>query len=112
MGYSPWGRKESDTAEQLSMIQHTHTFCYSSITLHVNKGKGSRSLEQEVAILDWRNQGRLPGGRHGNPFQYFCLENTMDRGVWWAIVHGHEELDTTQQLTLCCFGSMTEIKNI
>ena len=55
--------KESDTAERLSMIQHTHTFCYSTITLHVNKGQGSRSLEQEVAILDWRNQGRLPGGR-------------------------------------------------
>ena len=31
--------------------------------------------------------GRSPGGEHGNPLQYFCLENPMDRGVWWAIVH-------------------------
>ena len=30
--------------------------------------------------------GRSPGGRHGNP-QYSCLENPMDRGIWWAAVH-------------------------
>ena len=32
--------------------------------------------------------GRSPGGGHGNPFQYSCLENLMDRGDWKAIVHG------------------------
>ena len=31
--------------------------------------------------------GRSPGGGHGNPFQYSCLENPMDRGTWWARVH-------------------------
>ena len=31
--------------------------------------------------------GRSPGGGNGNPLQYFCLENPMDRGAWWAIVH-------------------------
>ena len=31
--------------------------------------------------------GRSPGGGHGNPLQYSCLENPMDRGVWWATVH-------------------------
>ena len=31
--------------------------------------------------------GRSPGGRHGNPLQYSCLENPMDRGAWWDIVH-------------------------
>ena len=31
--------------------------------------------------------GRPPGGGHGNPFQYSCLENPMDRGAWWAAVH-------------------------
>ena len=30
--------------------------------------------------------GRYPGGGHGNPFQYFCLENPIDRGAWQAIV--------------------------
>ena len=32
--------------------------------------------------------GRSPGGGHGNPLQYSCLENSMDRGAWQAIVHG------------------------
>ena len=31
--------------------------------------------------------GRSPGGVHGNPLQYFCLENPMDRGAWWTVVH-------------------------
>ena len=31
--------------------------------------------------------GRSPGGGHGNPLQYSCLENPMDRGTWWATVH-------------------------
>ena len=32
--------------------------------------------------------GRSPGEGNGNPLQYSCLENPMDRGAWWAIVHG------------------------
>ena len=32
--------------------------------------------------------GRSPGGGHGDPFQYSCLENPMDRGAWQAMVHG------------------------
>ena len=32
--------------------------------------------------------GRSPGGRNGNPLQYSCLENPMDRGDWQATVHG------------------------
>ena len=32
--------------------------------------------------------GRAPGGGHGNPLQFSCLEDPMDRGAWWATVHG------------------------
>ena len=32
--------------------------------------------------------GRYPGGENGNPLQYSCLGNPMDRGAWWATVHG------------------------
>ena len=32
--------------------------------------------------------GRCHGGGNSNPLQYFCLENSMDRGAWWATVHG------------------------
>ena len=38
--------------------------------------------------------GRSPGGGHGNPYQYSCLENPMDRGVWWATVHGAAKSQT------------------
>ena len=31
--------------------------------------------------------GKIPGGGHGNPLQYSCLENPTDRGAWWARVH-------------------------
>ena len=41
--------------------------------------------------------GRSPGGGHGNPLQYSCLENPMDKGAWQATVHGgHKESDTTE----------------
>ena len=32
--------------------------------------------------------GRSPRGEHGNPLQYSCLENPMDKGAWWAAVPG------------------------
>ena len=40
--------------------------------------------------------GRSSRDGNGNPFQYSCLENPMDRGAWWAMVHGvTKELDMT-----------------
>ena len=44
-------------------------------------------------IRDIRDAGSIPGsgrspeGGHGNPLQYSCLDNPMDRGAWWATVH-------------------------
>ena len=44
---------------------------------------------QEPQETQVRSLGRedSPGGGHGNPLQYSCLENPMDRGAWWATVH-------------------------
>ena len=42
--------------------------------------------------------GRYPGRGHSNPLQYSCLENSMDRGVWWAAVHGVSEWDATEAI--------------
>ena len=36
--------------------------------------------------------GRSPGEGNGNPVQYSCLENPMDRGAWQAIVHGAQRV--------------------
>ena len=39
--------------------------------------------------------GRSPGEGNGNPLQYSCLRNPMDRGAWQAVVHGARESDIT-----------------
>ena len=44
-------------------------------------------------IPEW---GRSPGEGDGNPLEYSCLENSMDRGAWWATVHGAAELDMAE----------------
>ena len=41
-----------------------------------------------IQFLDQSWIGSSPGGGHGNPLQYSCLENPMDRGAWKATVHG------------------------
>ena len=55
--------------------------------------------------------GRSPGGRQGNPLQYSCLENPVDRGAWPATVHGVAELYKTEATfhacplgCCCCWG--------
>ena len=40
--------------------------------------------------------GRSPGAGHGNPLQFSCLENPIDRGTWRAAVHRVAESDTTE----------------
>ena len=47
----------------------------------------------DVGSIPWLE--RSPGGGHSNPLQYFCLENSMDRGAWLARVQS-KELDTTE----------------
>ena len=54
---------------------------------------------------------RFPGGGHGNPLQYSCLENSMDRGDWWVRVHGVgkswtqlKRLNTTQHMYMYIYG--------
>ena len=50
-----------------------------------NLPAGQEDAGDVGSIPGW---GRSPGGGHSNPFQYSCWDNPMDRGTWWAIVHG------------------------
>ena len=55
------------------------------------RGSGKESTYNTGDIRDMGSipgLGRSPGGGHGNPLQYSCLENPTDRGAWWATVHG------------------------
>ena len=44
--------------------------------------KNSPAMETWVQLLGWEDS---PGGGRGNPFQYSCLENPMDRGAWESL---------------------------
>ena len=49
-------------------------------------GRESTCNAEDLGVIP--GSGRFPGGGHGNPLQYSCLENPMNREAWWAIVHG------------------------
>ena len=52
-------------------------------------GKGSTHNAGDVRDLGLIPElGRSPGEGNGNPIQYSCLGNSMDRGAWWATLHG------------------------
>ena len=57
----------------------------SQVGLIVKNPPANAGAEEDSGLIP--GLGRSPGKGHGNPLQYSCLENSMDR-VWWAIVHG------------------------
>ena len=60
-----------------------------NLSLGFPNGSDSQESACNAEDPDWiPGLGRSPGGEHGNPLQYSCLENPMDRGAWWATVHG------------------------
>ena len=60
-------------------------FRASQVVLVIKHPPANAGIVRNVgSIPGW---GRSPGERHGNPLQYSRLENPMDRGAWWAIVH-------------------------
>ena len=55
----------------------------------LNGGSDSKESASNAGDLDSVSElGKSPGERNGYPLQYSCLENSMDRGTWWATVHG------------------------
>ena len=50
--------------------------------------KNPPANEGDIRDSGWiSGLGESPGGGHGNPLQYSCLENPMDRGTWWTMLH-------------------------
>jgi len=61
-----------------------------------NPPASAGDLRDPVSIPE---SGRSLGEGDGNPLQYSCLENPIDRGAWWITVPGMAESDTTEQLS-------------
>ena len=78
--YSPWGCKESDTTERLSL------------SLFPSSGEKSRKLDSRIAGIFFT----IWATRAWQPTPVSCLEKPTDRGTWQATVHGVAEFDTTK----------------
>ena len=78
---------------------HTHTHTHTHVMLlHILpwwlSGKEPTAM-QEMWVRSLGQEDPLePGEGTGNPFQYSCLGNPMDRGTWWAVIHGVTESQT------------------
>ena len=88
----PPGKLPSSTIVQMYFTKADPKPCAKSLTVF-NKQQLSNKQTVKNLLAMWETglipgSGRSPGGGHGNPLQYSCLGNPMDRGAWWAIVDG------------------------
>ena len=65
-----------------------HLKQYSAVNILISLGsEGKESACSAGQPGSIPGSGRSPGDGNGNPLQYSCLKNSMDRGAWWATVH-------------------------
>ena len=94
VGYSAWGHKRVGH-NWATLLSLTHRIWMDPQVAQTVNSPPCNSGDLG-SIPGW---GRSPGGGHGKPLQYPCLENPMDKGAWWATFHGvAKELDSTQWL--------------
>ena len=78
------GSSSQDSVPPLRFLYQS-TKVASQVALVVKNPLADAGDVRDVGLIpEW---GRSPGGGHGNPLQYSCLENPMDKGAWWAAVH-------------------------
>ena len=89
---NPWGHKESDTTERLNNNRRGPGFPGGPVV------KNSPASTEDAGLIP--GLGRSLGEGNGNPLQYSCVGNPMDRGAWWATYSpwGHQQSDATEQL--------------
>ena len=97
MSYSPWGCTELDTTEATAQHSTAHPYrngkfgckhvCGLAVPWLFSGKESACSTGDAGALGSVLGLGRHPGGGHGNPLQYSCLENHMDRRAWWTTVH-------------------------
>ena len=73
------------------LYTHTHTWTF-QVALSGKKPACQYRRQKRRGFNPWA--GRSPGGGHGHPLKYSCLENPMDRGAWWATVHRVTKIQT------------------
>ena len=71
-------------------IQPTHIKRASQVPLEVRNLLANATDTRDTNLIP--GSGRAPEGGHGTPLQYSCLENPLDRGTWWATVHGLQRI--------------------
>ena len=85
-----WSIKNKESIQPKGIKPGPHKKGYSSDS----DGKESTCNLEDLGPIP--GLGSFPGEENGNPLQYSCLVNPMDRGAWWAPVHGvTKELDMT-----------------
>ena len=76
------------------LLSFFHVFVFDFLIMTMNhsgvswwlSGKESACSAGDIGAMgSIPGLGRSPGGEHGNPLQYSCLENLMDKGAWWAL---------------------------
>ena len=68
-------------------------YAASQVALVVENPLANAGDKRDVGSIP--GSGRFPGEGQGNPLQYSCLDNPMDRGAWWATVHRAAKSEVT-----------------
>ena len=80
------GVTKSDTTKRLNWTDHP-IWGFPGVSVLKNLPANAGNVDSIPEL------GKSPGERNGYPLQYSCLENSMDRGAWWATVHGIAKID-------------------